>query len=120
LNLFVTSSTTSASDSNLNIASLIDIIVLAPPWGGINYTNLPEYDVTSMVHLSNDINGFQLISLATKITPNIIYLLPKNTTKRELNHFARVLNINCRIENIFLHGKLKMTVAYFGPLFSLD
>lgn len=96
----------------------VDVAVLAPPWGGPSYLQQDHFDLRSMV-TSGD--GVELALLAWKTCRNIVYLLPRNTRKGQLRELAVLLGVKDGefvVEEMYLNNKLKMTVAYFGPLFS--
>jgi len=93
-----------------------DILVLAPPWGGVDYTNTNSaFDIRTMI-TSGD--GVDLFERAAQVFSNIIYILPKNTKKKDLLMLAQHSKLYCRVEDVHIHNKLKMIVAYFGPLFA--
>ena len=64
-------------------------------------------------------DGVELFYKALLICPNIVYLLPKNTKKKDLVQLGRDSDSFYRIEDVYIHNKLKMIVAYYGPLFKL-
>ena len=85
--------------------------------GGIDYTNTTSaFDLRTMI-TSGD--GVELFNLAMQVCSNIIYILPKNMKKKDLVDLAATTGVYCRIEDVYIHNKLKMIVAYYGPLFSL-
>ena len=62
----------------------IDVVFLAPPWGGPNYKKLPAYDLET--NMPN--NGKKIFSVASSISNNIAFYVPKNTKRDQL------ININ--------------------------
>ncbi|PVV00893.1 hypothetical protein BB560_004711, partial [Smittium megazygosporum] len=52
-----------------------DIIYLSPPWGGVEYIKNSVYDLSMIM----PIGGKEIFGLASKITPDIIYFVPKNS-----------------------------------------
>ena len=64
-------------------------------------------------------DGIELFHKAIQVCSNIVYILPKNTKKKDLLELARNAGgVYCRIEDVYIHNKLKMMIAYYGPLFS--
>ena len=93
----------------------MEVIILAPPWGGVDY-NCDGIDFN--LHTSISVgDGFDLVELSLKICDHIVYLVPKNTPKRQFEEMSAKFNVYCGVEDIFLHGKCKMTIAYIGPKF---
>lgn len=96
-----------------------DVLVLAPPWGGSEYTDQKEFDLHTMIP-SGDF--FELIKLTRHIAANIVCILPKNTPKRQIEEISTtILNKNvhpCMVEDVYINHKCKMTVVYFGLLFA--
>lgn len=95
----------------------VDVVILAPPWGGPGYLQEAFFDLRTMV-TSGD--GIELALCAWQSCRNIVYLLPRNTRKSQLRELAILLGVrDCEfvVEDVYLNKKLKMTVAYFGPLF---
>jgi hypothetical protein len=93
----------------------VDVIILAPPWGGINYSAQAKFDLDKMITCGS---GLELLALAAGVCNNVVYLLPRNTNKKQLRQLATILDIPCRIENVYIHDKCKMMVVYFGTLFN--
>lgn len=92
---------------------LTDLVILAPPWGGIEYTS-SAFDLQTMI-TSGD--GVDLFNQAARISKHIIYILPKHSNKRQLHDIGKSTGLPCIIEDVHLHGKLKMIVAYYGSMF---
>lgn len=108
------------SDSVINLSTNnslypIDVILLCPPWGGPEYNQVDVFDLTSMIP-SGD--GMKLVQLASKICTNMIYIVPKNTPKKQLEDIAKLIGCKVCIEDIFLHGRLKLRIAYYGDILS--
>lgn len=95
----------------------LDIIILAPPWGGPSYTEEESFDIQTMIS-SGD--GLVLGQLGLRCAHNVVYILPKHTLRWQLRAIAARGSVSLLIEDIYLHGKLKLLVAYFGPLFDDD
>lgn len=95
--------------------AIVDVILLAPPWGGMEYADKGcKFDLHSMFTFGD---GFDLVENALKICKNVVFLIPKNTPKHQLEEIASKFKTVCAVEDFYLHGKCKMTVAYIGPLF---
>jgi trimethylguanosine synthase len=91
-----------------------DIVFLSPPWGGIDYMNTDECDISKF-----PINGFNIFNYALKLTKNIVYFLPRNTNIEQILYLAHPnLAHSCvvEIEQNFLNYKLISITAYFGDL----
>jgi len=65
-------------------------------------------------------DGFELFDLARKITPNIAYFLPRNTTDAQLLELAARGGGAVEKEANYLNGRLKSFTAYFGALAGSD
>jgi len=92
----------------------IDLIVLSPPWGGPEYMNVDQYDITTMLTCGD---GYQLAVLAASVAKHIVYILPRNTTDAMLIELANIIGLPYTIEHIYLTGKFKLKIAYFGYKF---
>jgi trimethylguanosine synthase len=91
-----------------------DIIFLSPPWGGIDYMNSDECDISKF-----PINGFNIFNYSLKLTKNIVYFLPRNTNIEQILFMANPGNFvdaRVEIEQNFLNYKLTSLTAYFGDL----
>ncbi|KAN0024570.1 hypothetical protein ACTFIV_008978 [Dictyostelium citrinum] len=101
----------------MNLSNLkADVIFLSPPWGGPNYTDSSIFHLDSMIP-----NGFEIFKNAIKITPNVVYFLPKNTSKVDIAKLALISKENggseyCEIEENYINEKLKTITLYFGSL----
>ncbi|XP_069777569.1 trimethylguanosine synthase [Narcine bancroftii] len=88
-----------------------DAVFLSPPWGGPNYVNTEIFDLKTMISL----DGFEVFTLSQKITPNIVYFLPRNADIEQVASLAGPGG-RVEIEQNFLNSKLKTITAYFGVL----
>eukprot|EP00062_Callorhinchus_milii_P006804 gi/632947716/ref/XP_007889188.1/ PREDICTED: trimethylguanosine synthase [Callorhinchus milii] len=88
-----------------------DVVFLSPPWGGPDYVNADIFDLKTM--MSPD--GCEIFRLSQKISPNIVYFLPRNA---DIEQVASLTGPGGRveIEQNFLNNKLKTITAYFGDL----
>ncbi|XP_059837122.1 trimethylguanosine synthase isoform X2 [Hypanus sabinus] len=88
-----------------------DAVFLSPPWGGPDYVNAEIFDLKTMISLG----GFEIFTLSQKITPNIVYFLPRNADVEQVASLAGPGG-RVEIEQNFLNNKLKTITAYFGDL----
>ncbi|VDK18214.1 unnamed protein product [Anisakis simplex] len=76
-----------------------------------NMFSLFEFDLNT--HLTP--NGFDIFNAAKKITSNIAYFLPRQTTVGQLVSLAGPGG-SCEIEQNLLNTKIKAITAYYGNL----
>ncbi|KAG1039446.1 hypothetical protein G6F43_012500 [Rhizopus delemar] len=88
-----------------------DVIFLSPPWGGPSYMNTETFNLKSMIPR----DGAHIFQIASSITPNIAYFVPRNTDPHQLARLAGPGN-TCEIEINSLYGKVKSLTAYYGEL----
>lgn len=97
----------------------IDIVFLAPPWGGINYSGDEAYSVFSSV--TPDIT--EIMKKTLDFSKKFILCLPRNIDVDEIlglivDSFEYKSMISERsaveIEKIFINNKFKMNLIYFG------
>ena len=62
-------------------------------------------------------DGVELAKKARAHANNIIYILPKNVNLSQIKELVKLTKLDCLLEKLYLNGKLKMLVAYFGPRF---
>eukprot|EP01034_Spumella_vulgaris_P028486 gene28486-35343_t len=92
-----------------------DLIVMSPPWGGVDYCNNDvTFDLSTMLPCGD---GIYLALLATTVCPNLVYLLPKNVDDAQIFALQKAVNKPLFVENIYLNGGCKVKCVYFGPLF---
>lgn len=98
---------------------MIDLLLMSPPWGGPEYlkgTGSVQcgsvYDLKKLP--SGD--GVSLLRLAKMKAKNVIMLLPRNIDRMQLAEAVGELHGQPAgaIEDIYLHGKLKLTALYVG------
>lgn len=103
------------TEGDANRYRLGKLVVLAPPWGGIDYADKGKrFDLHVMFPFGD---CFPLIELSLRMCANVILILPKTTHKKQFEEIASTFSVVCNVEDIFLWGKCKMTVAYIGPIF---
>jgi len=93
------------------IDKLIDLIILAPPWGGPEYANYDKYDLDTMIS-SGDVTT--LMKESKKLTSNIVLIIPKNCCNNQIKTIANLCSLRYCIEDVYLYGRLKLKVVYFG------
>ncbi|KAI7860972.1 RNA cap guanine-N2 methyltransferase-domain-containing protein [Circinella umbellata] len=88
-----------------------DVIFLSPPWGGPSYKKSPVFDIETMIPG----NGAMIYSMASKITPQVAFYVPRNTNEKQLKELAGPNGL-CEIEPNFLNGRVKALTVYYGDL----
>eukprot|EP01091_Cochliopodium_minus_P010034 TRINITY_DN2606_c0_g3_i1.p1 TRINITY_DN2606_c0_g3~~TRINITY_DN2606_c0_g3_i1.p1 ORF type:complete len:344 (-),score=114.96 TRINITY_DN2606_c0_g3_i1:143-1174(-) len=88
----------------------IDIVFLAPPWGGISYM---EYDCFFLNMMP--IDGIKIFEAALPISKNIAYCLPKNINSKDLINLAGEDGV-CEVNVCKIRNKNVFVVAYFGDV----
>ncbi|EPB87649.1 hypothetical protein HMPREF1544_05532 [Mucor circinelloides 1006PhL] len=92
-----------------------DCVFLSPPWGGPAYMAEDVYDLKSMIPG----DGMNIHKIASQITPNVAFFVPRNTDPQQLAQLAGPGN-TCEIEQNSLNGKIKALTAYYGDLIDYD
>ncbi|KAI0692442.1 RNA cap guanine-N2 methyltransferase-domain-containing protein [Cytidiella melzeri] len=123
----------------------IDVVFLSPPWGGPEYISgdssqplepegksahaqtHPDFGLASI----RPIHGAELFRLTRKITQNVAYFLPRNTSLQEISDLLVVEESNLEakgkhkadarqeiveVEEEWMGPKLKALTCYFGGL----
>uniref|UniRef100_A0A914P2X6 Trimethylguanosine synthase n=1 Tax=Panagrolaimus davidi TaxID=227884 RepID=A0A914P2X6_9BILA len=97
-------------ERSANGSPIIDGIMLSPPWGGPEYYNAPVFELEMC---SPD--GIEIFDYCLKISQNIAYFLPKQTSAKQLIQLAaKTDSKNVEIEHNILNSKIKTLTAYFG------
>lgn len=104
----------SVSDGEPSVPT-VDILFLAPPWGGPEYSNAQSFNLRTMLP-SGD--GFELVKLAATECKNIVLMIPRNTSRKHLRQLQGYVELPCIVEEVYLYMKHKMTVVYIGELFA--
>lgn len=105
-------SETGPSDTYCNAG--VDIVLLAPPWGG------PSYCLSKFFDMQTDFpsgDGLELVVRAAKVSKNIVCVFPRNIMKQQVMEMMVAIDSSCRIEEVYLYGKHKLSILYFGPMF---
>ena len=89
-----------------------DVVLLAPPWGGVDYTSK---DVFSLSDFPEGLDGREMFALARKVTHNVVYVLPRTVDRREVALLADEGECVEFVEGS-VDGHVKMVIAYFGAL----
>ncbi|XP_070775551.1 trimethylguanosine synthase [Enoplosus armatus] len=92
-----------------------DVVFLSPPWGGPDYLTAEVFDIKTMM----EPDGFEIFHLATLISDNIVYFLPRNADMDQIASLAGPGG-KVEVEQNFLNNKLKTVTAYFGALIKSD
>jgi len=88
-----------------------DVVYLSPPWGGPAYGSIDIFDLEKNI----DLNGYRIFELAKKITPNLVYFLPRNVNIEQVISLMDE-QTPMELEQNFLNNRLKTITAYFGDL----
>ena len=92
----------------------VDIVLLAPPWGGPSYCLSKDFDMYTDFPSGN---GLELVVEAAKVSKNIVCVFPRNIMISQVTEMAMAIDSPCRVEQVYLYGKHKLSVLYFGSLF---
>jgi predicted methyltransferase len=94
----------------------IDVIFLAPPWGGTTYTD----KVLFKLHDLGDAFGDALVKRSLQVCDHVMYLVPKHTDPADIVSLARNCRVPCELEKVSHRNSntISMLAAYFGPEFA--
>ena len=94
-----------------------NVVVLSPPWGGPKYLDVHDETALQLENIisvpCDGVKLFQLGHEATQPKGIIVYMLPKNVNKDSVLALGEAFEGTMEIEDMFVNGVLKMTVAYF-------
>eukprot|EP00871_Galdieria_phlegrea_P003207 jgi/Galph1/3888/GphlegSOOS_G2510.1 len=92
------------------LAKKVDVMFLAPPWGGPDYENGDFFDFKRFVY---DIST--VLDAATRVTPNVAISLPRTCSPR---HIAELVPVGqfLEVEYNYLNDKCKTITVYLGNL----
>ncbi|VDM53591.1 unnamed protein product [Angiostrongylus costaricensis] len=93
-----------------DVGKPVDAVFLSPPWGGPSYLKSTVFDLDDL-----NPNGFDIFTVARKLSPNIAYFLPRNTALKQLISLSGSGG-RCEIEQSCLNKKIKTLTAYYGSL----
>ena len=88
-----------------------DVVYLSAPCGGPAYGLIDIFDLEKHI----DLNGYRIFELAKKITPNLVYFLPRNVNIEQVISLMDE-QTPMELEQNFLNNRLKTITAYFGDL----
>lgn len=88
----------------------VDVVFLCPPWGGPDYLKAKIFDLEKM-----EFKASSIFSVARKITQNIAFCVPRNTSAEQLSSLAAPHGY-VEVEQNILNNKLKTVTAYYGEL----
>ena len=103
----------------LELNDQVDVVFLAPPWGGIEYST--EEDYSLMKSVRPDI--MKIMEKTWSITEKIILCLPRNINVQEIiailvesaeKSGRKIERASVEIEKIYLNNKFKLNLVYFG------
>ena len=89
-----------------------DVVLLAPPWGGVDYSKKEEFHLSD---LPEGLNGSYLFQIARRVTRNVVFVLPRTINKREIALLADPGEMVEFVEG-YVDNHLKMVTVYFGEL----
>ncbi|CAO3672131.1 unnamed protein product [Rhizopus stolonifer] len=92
-----------------------DVVFLSPPWGGPSYTSADIFDLKSMIPG----DGTHIFQIASNITSNVAYFVPRNTDPQQLALLAGPGN-TCEIQINSLCNRPKALTSYYGDLIDYD
>ena len=91
-----------------------DVVLLAPPWGGVDYN---KKEVFRLEDLPAGLDGRELFATARKLTKNVVFLLPRNVDRRQVADLGDEGEVVEVVEGM-IDGVVKMVIVYFGALAS--
>jgi len=94
-----------------------DVVVLSPPWGGMDYMGGgAEYDLYNMEPPLDAV-----LKQAFALADNAVVLLPKNTSSRHIRELGSMFGVaRIEVEEHFLNNGCKSIAVYFGDGFDYD
>eukprot|EP01032_Pedospumella_encystans_P012883 gene12883-14868_t len=88
-----------------------DLIILSPPWGGPDYLSAKIYDLYTMLTSGC---GLYLTMLAAAVAPNLLLLLPVNTSTEQIQYIAEVVQMPYVVEIVSINNAPKVMAVYMG------
>ncbi|XP_054288289.1 trimethylguanosine synthase-like isoform X2 [Macrosteles quadrilineatus] len=92
-----------------------DVVFLSPPWGGPDYVRRSVYPFSALL----PVGGRELYQLASGITENIVFYLPKNVNTQEVVECAGPGG-SVELAQNFHDRELVAITAYFGELVNVN
>lgn len=103
----------SISAEVLSVCAAPDLIIMSPPWGGPDYLNAEQYCLYTMLTCGC---GLYLAMLAGAVCPNLLYLLPVNTSVEQVEYIAGLLGVPFVIEYVQVNHTPKVMAVYMGAM----
>ena len=97
----------------------VDVVFLAPPWGGIEYSTEEDYSLIKSVRP----NIMNIMEKTWSLTEKVILCLPRNINVEEIvgilvesaeKSGSKIERASVEIEKIYLNNKFKLNLVYFG------
>ena len=89
-----------------------DVVLLAPPWGGVDYS---QKEVFHLNDFPSGLNGKLVFETARQVTRDVVFVLPRTIDRREVAELADEGEMVEFVEGS-VDGHVKMVIAYFGSL----
>jgi trimethylguanosine synthase len=80
-------------------AADIDVVYLAPPWGGKTYSQMDTFDPQYL----GDLDGREMVATARALSPNVVLLLPRNLDIAALRSMCHDARLQCEVHFIDRH-----------------
>ena len=93
----------------------VDVILLAPPWGGPDYTQKKHFDMSTDFPSGC---GLELVRKALLVCENVICVYPRNIKNSQVISLCESVNAKCYVDEVILYKKHKLSVLYFGRMFN--
>jgi hypothetical protein len=103
------------SKETLAVCAAPDLVILSPPWGGPDYLHAEQYCLYTMLTCGC---GMYLAMLAAAVCPNLLYLLPVNTSVEQVEYIANAVNMPFVIEYLQINHTPKVMAVYMGAIVS--
>lgn len=90
-----------------------DLVILSPPWGGPDYLYADTYCLYTMLTCGC---GLYLTMLAAAASPNLLLLLPINTSQQQIRDIASAVQMPFVIEYVHINNSPKVMAVYMGDI----
>ena len=87
----------------------VDVVCLAPPWGGPDYLYAPVFDLE---RLCCPLSGSQWLKLAKSVADSVVLLVPRTTLDGQIAAIGDGGFVE--VEEVAINYKVKMKVGYYG------